>query len=158
MENSENSPNFIISKIVGFSLVTNLWNDYISEIVQFSKFSRFDNLQNYRNFKEFQFEKIIIYFKCSNNLNKLKKKIENKKSNNSSFVILIFEISIFRNIGRFKFRPLPLNLSNSAKLCRKPRLLLPFYFLQTFDMTREDKEKSANLKWQTISNGQAAVF
>ena len=29
--------------------------------------------------------------------------LENKKSNNSTFVILIFEISEFRNIGRFTF-------------------------------------------------------
>ena len=44
----------------------------------------------------------MIYSECSNNLNKykVKKKFKLKKLNNSSFVLLIFEISKFRNIGR----------------------------------------------------------
>ena len=46
-----------------------------------------------------------MYFECSNNINNRKKifKIENNKSNNSTFIILIFEISKFRNIGRSTF-------------------------------------------------------
>ena len=47
-----------------------------------------------------------MYFECSENLKKRKNKKINskiKKSNNSTFVILIFEIFELRNIGRFKF-------------------------------------------------------
>ena len=47
-----------------------------------------------------------MYFERSNNLNNHKKKRINseiEKSNNSTFVISIFEVSNFRNIGRSTF-------------------------------------------------------
>ena len=46
-----------------------------------------------------------MYFECSNNLNnhKNKKNWKIEKSNNSTFVILIFEILKSRNISRATF-------------------------------------------------------
>ena len=44
-----------------------------------------------------------MYFECSNNLNNHKNKELIEKSNYSSFVISIFEVSNFRNIGRYTF-------------------------------------------------------
>ena len=44
-----------------------------------------------------------MYFECSNNLNDHKKKSKIEKSNNSTFVILIFEIPKSQNIGLYTF-------------------------------------------------------
>ena len=49
-DNSKNSPNFIILKIVHY------WQ--IHEVI---KFSKFDNIENYQNSKNFQFGKLSYY-------------------------------------------------------------------------------------------------
>ena len=61
-----------------------------------------------------------MYFECSNSLNNHK-----KKSNNSTFVILIFEISKSRNIGRSTFLSFQMLTPTLVKDgCRKIYILL----------------------------------
>ena len=104
--NLENSKNF------GFENSKNFPNLTISKMRKFSKFYK---LKKYENSINFHFYKLsytlsvrIIYTNI-----KIKIKLENEKIE-LSFVLLIFEISKFQNIGRSTFgcsKCLPLSIS-----------------------------------------------
>ena len=68
--------------------------------------SQISNLGKYENSKNFPFNKLsyILSVGIIQVEIKINVKFENKKSNNLTFVILIFEISKVRNIGRSIFR------------------------------------------------------
>ena len=100
---SENSKNFQFRKFQKFPKYINFEKLQIFLIVQLRKIN-FKNttIQKIININEFTILQIIIYFEYSNNLNQYQNKKINskiKKSNNSSFVLLIL-ISFFqfRNI------------------------------------------------------------
>ena len=99
---------------------SNIRNCSIWKIWEISKFNQY-----------FTIWKIIKYFGCSNNLKKNEKKINSiiKLSHNSSFVMLIFEILKFRNIGRSTFRCSKFSFPPTKIFWDRPGLLLAY--LQT---------------------------
>ena len=75
----------------------------ICEIVQFERLTNFHNII-IRKINILQFKKMLNILDVQTISKKWKINLKIKLSNNSSFVILIFAILKFRNIGRSAFR------------------------------------------------------
>ena len=95
-----------------FPLLTNLQNNKISELVQFRKLANFQNLTICKTIKIPKISNLLNYHICILSVKKIStnvKKKENskiKESNNSTFVILIFEIPKYRPFYIWSFQML----------------------------------------------------
>ena len=99
LENSKSFRNFTILKIIRFLQQFDFEKQDILKIVRRQKIAHFQNFTIWktRNSVNFQFLKLsyILSVHIIQTNIKTKNKFENKKQNNSFFVILIFEISKF---------------------------------------------------------------